>query len=169
MSDPFLAEIRITAFDFAPRQWAFCNGQTLDINQNQALYALISCTFGGDCRSTFCLPDMRGRAPVHRGETINLGERGGYNTVNLAEPHMPKHSHTMKCSTEPPNNSAPNGNYFANSDSPERLAYANDDNLTALPASCISAVGKGLPHTNMQPSLSINFIISLQGQFPSRN
>jgi microcystin-dependent protein len=169
MATPFLSEIRIFSFSFPPKGWAFCNGQLLPINQNQALFALLGTTYGGDGRVNFALPDLRGRAPMHLGNVYVQGERAGSENVTLLTSQVPAHTHTVACSSTPaaqfsPVNGVsakePNGNMpFAGSATPGNLV-----NPVA-----IANAGGNQPHANMGPSLVLSFCIALQGIFPSRN
>lgn len=169
MSEPFLAEIRIVSFNFAPRGWAFCNGQLLPINQNQALFSLLGTTYGGDGRVTFALPDLRGRAPIHDdGNQFVLGQRGGEENHTLTEAEMPTHGHMAGTS-----NQATDMNPASRvlSSKPRRgvNVYAGASNLVQLKEDTSSLVGGGAAHLNMQPYLALNFVIALQGIFPSRD
>lgn len=166
MSEPFLSEIRMMSFGFAPRGWALCNGQLLPINQNQALFSLLGTTYGGDGRVNFALPDLRGRVPIHTGSGHTLGERGGEqaHTLNIAE--LPTHTHILNGTTNTGNIPVPTGNILA--DSPSQL-YAAPGNLTSLSPGSVVNTGGSQAHLNMQPFLTINFCIALQGIFPSPN
>jgi microcystin-dependent protein len=167
MAEPFLAEIRLMSFSFAPKGWALCDGQLLPINQNQALFSLLGTTFGGDGRVNFALPDLRGRVPIHVGSGHTLGERGGEqaHTLNLAE--LPTHVHSANSSTSQGNNAVPTGNILA---SPLNLTYLPQDNsLTSLIPGTLANTGGSQTHDNMQPYLTTNFCIALQGIFPSQN
>lgn len=168
MAEPFLAEIRIVGFSFAPKGWAFCNGQFLPINQNQALFSLLGTTYGGDGRTTFALPDLRGRSPVHFGSGITLGQKGGEeaHTVSIAE--MPDHSHLAKASNENSDQNNPQGNLLGQALNLYVPLAGNPPLVTILPAT-IANTGGSQPHENMQPSLVLNFCIALAGIFPSRN
>jgi len=165
MAEPFLAEIRIMSFAYAPRGWAFCNGQLLPINQNQALFSLLGTTFGGDGRVTFALPDLRARAPVHVGNGHTLGEKAGEATHTLSLAELPGHTHVVRAVTDKGTTPAPNGNMLATTKG--LSAYCVPGNLTAL-APSVGSTGGGQPHTNVQPCLVLNFCIALQGIFPSR-
>jgi len=166
MAEPFLAEIRIMSFAFAPKGWAVCDGQVLPINQNQALFALLGTTYGGDGRVTFALPDLRGRTPVHAGNGHALGQKAGEaaHTLSLAE--LPTHTHVARAVTDKGATAAPNGNMLAATKG--LSAYSAPVNLRALSPSSISNTGGGQPHPNAQPFLTLNFCIALQGIFPSR-
>lgn len=166
MSEPFLSEIRMMSFGFAPRGWALCNGQLLPINQNQALFSLLGTTYGGDGRVNFALPDLRGRVPIHTGSGHTLGERGGEqaHTLNIAE--LPTHTHVLNGTTNTGNIPVPTSNILA--DSPSQL-YTAPGNLTSLSPGSVTNTGGSQAHLNMQPFLTINFCIALQGIFPSPN
>jgi microcystin-dependent protein len=167
MSEPFLAEIRIVGFNFAPRGWAFCDGQILPINQNQSLYSLLGTTYGGDGRTTFALPDLRGRVPIHVSSQYREGQRSGSETVTLTREQMPSHSHEAKASSDTASTPVPTGNVLA--DSAPGEFYQGASNLVALQQSTIGTTGGGQGHNNMQPFLALNFCIALRGLFPSRN
>jgi len=172
MADPFVAEIRIFPFNFAPRGWAFCNGQILPLSQNTALFSLLGTTYGGDGKSNFALPDMQGNAAMHPGQgpglsLHDLGETGGSETVSLLESEIPSHKHafvfadTTAVSTNPANSN------FAVSPNANASVYtASTSNLK--PGSTLSPAGGDQPHNNMQPYLTLNFCIALQGVFPPR-
>jgi microcystin-dependent protein len=165
MSEPYLGEIKIVSFNFPPKGWTFCNGQLLPINQNQALFAILGTTYGGDGRTTFALPNLQGRIPVHVGDGITLGERGGEtaHTLNISE--LPAHTHAPVGSTNAPAFPTAAGNIWAQF--PGNL-YNSTPNAAMNPA-CISPTGGNQPHENMSPYLVLNFIIALQGIFPSQN
>ncbi|HEU4414229.1 MAG TPA: tail fiber protein [Candidatus Angelobacter sp.] len=167
MGTPFLSEIRVVSFNFAPKGWAFCNGQLLLINQNQALFSLLGTTYGGDGRVNFALPNLQGRAPVHMGGGIVLGETGGEtaHTLNISE--LPAHNHVPVGSpTNPATFSSAAGHLWGfNSASPQ---FAPNPDNTAMNPACILATGGSQPHDNMSPYLVLNFIIALQGIFPSQ-
>ncbi len=166
MATPFLAELKLISWNFAPKGWAFANGQLLPINQNQALFSLLGTTFGGDGRVNFALPDMRGRTSIHFGSGHTLGERGGEaaHTVTLAE--MPAHIHPWVASTNAGSTNLPAGNVLGNS-APNNL-YGPIQNLGAMSASTVANVGGSQAHENKQPYLVLNYIIALQGIFPSQ-
>ena len=169
MSDPFIAEVRLFAGNFAPRTWAFCDGQLLPIAQNTALFSLIGTTYGGDGRTTTQLPDLRGRAAMHPGRgpgltSRRLGQKGGVNRVTLTNAQVPDHGHELRASGEPANTSvAGPGSALASSD--KRFGVLRDDEV--MSSAAISTVGASQPHNNMQPYIGINFIICLQGIYPS--
>lgn len=164
MAEPFLSEIRLMSFGFPPRGWALCDGQLLPINQNQGLFSLLGTTFGGDGRVNFGLPDLRGRTPIHVGAGHTLGERGGEqgHTVTLGE--MPTHTHQVMASTDPGNSQSAAGNVLGTI--PGR-AYTDPTNVTTLHPQSVPNVGGTQAHLNMQPFLTLNFSIALQGIFPS--
>jgi microcystin-dependent protein len=165
MSEPFLSEIRMMSFEFAPKGWALCNGQLLPINQNQALFSLLGTTFGGDGRVNFALPDLRGRIPIHVGSGHTLGERGGEqaHTVSVAE--LPTHVHVANASNTDGNSSTPTNTLLGSYNN----GYAPPAYLTNLLPETIANIGGSQAHLNMQPFLTLNFCIALQGIFPSPN
>jgi microcystin-dependent protein len=172
VAEPFLSEIRIMSFGFAPKGWAFCNGQLLPINQNQALFSLLGTTFGGDGRVNFALPDYRGRAPIHVGSGHNLGERGGEPAHTLSIAEMPQHTHVLSGSSSVGNAVNPrplntSGAVFAQD--PGNAYSASVQSLTPLNAGSVTNVGGSQAHSNMQPFLTLSFCIALQGIFPSPN
>ncbi len=177
MSEPFIAEIRIFAGNFAPRSWAFCNGQLLPISQNTALFSLIGTTYGGDGRSTTALPNLKGRAPMHPGRgpgltSRRLGQRGGVEMVSLTEAQMPNHTHTLRAVTLPGDFSSPVNSSNNQSRSLARssggFAWAPANNLIDMADQASDSTGGSQPHNNLQPFLAITFIIALQGLYPSR-
>ncbi len=165
MSEPYLSEIRIVSFNFAPKGWALCNGQLLPINQNQALFSLLGTTYGGDGRVNFALPNLQGRVPIHFSSSHSLGEAAGEenHTLNLQE--LPSHSHTFSASNAAPDQGTPAGNMWASNSG----AYSSASADTSMNPASVSSAGGSQPHTNIQPYLVLNFIIALQGIFPSRN
>jgi len=165
MSEPFLAEIRMVGFNFAPRGWGFCDGQLLPINQNQSLYSLLGTTYGGDGRTSFALPDMRGRTSIHKNSGHNLGQKSGENTHTLSATEMAQHSHNEIATTVAANLSTPGGNYLAKTTS---NIYGTSTNQVQN-SGALNLAGGGLSHENMQPYLAVNFCIALKGLFPSRN
>ena len=167
MAEPFLSEIRIMSFAFAPKGWAMCNGQFLPINQNQALFSLLGTTFGGNGQTTFALPDLRGRTPIHVGSGHTLGERGGETAHTLTLGEMPAHNHPAIAATVDGTAIIPTANYLGSS--PNQLYVAPDQNLQALNQGTLANVGGSQAHQNMQPYLVVSFCIALQGIFPSPN
>ena len=170
MSEPFLAEIIIFAGNFAPRGWAFCDGQLLAVSQNDALFSLLGTTYGGDGRTTFALPDLRGRVPVGSGQGPGLsdrrwGERAGVEDVALTGNDVAPHTHQINASNLVPNRESPEGNYLAASSLNPYTGTSPDGEMDP---SSISDTGNGQGHENMQPFLVVNFCIALQGIFPSR-
>lgn len=175
MTDPFVAEIRIFPFNFAPKGWAFCDGQLMPLSQNTALFSLLGTTYGGDGKSNFALPDLQGRAPMQPGQgpglTLrDLGEASGSETVTLLESEMPAHSHSMAAASDPAEAPSP---------SPDRTparsrggaAYQTDSSsdLVEIAPQAVAPAGGSAPHNNMQPYLTFHFCIALQGVFPSRS
>jgi microcystin-dependent protein len=167
MAEPFLSEIRIMSFNFAPRGWAMCNGQLLPINQNQALFSLLGTTFGGDGRVNFGLPDLQGRTPIHVGSGRTLGERGGEQAHTLSIAELPTHIHVTNASNNAGSVNDPTGNLLGNS-APNFL-FGPTQNLNAMRANTVANVGGSQAHLNMQPFLTLSFCIALQGIFPSPN
>jgi microcystin-dependent protein len=172
MADPFVAEIRIFPFNFAPKGWAWCDGQLLPLSQNTALFSLLGTTYGGNGKSNFALPDLQGRAPMHPGQgpglsLHDLGETGGIETVTLLESEIPSHSHALRASNEVGEDRIPGPS--------ESLARSTGGQLYAAPTSLVAAspaalapAGGDQPHNNMQPYLTLYFNIALQGVFPPR-
>ena len=168
MGTPFMGEIKIISWNFAPKGWAFCNGQLLPINQNQALFSILGTTYGGDGRVNFALPDMRSRVPIYTGPQFNtLGQRGGEEFHTLIKTEMPTHLHFAQVTTQNANTGTPTNNLLAGV--PTFGYRTNISNLTTLLPSTVTNIGGSQPHENRQPYLVINFIIALQGVFPSRN
>ncbi len=165
MSEPYLGEIKIFSFGFAPKGWAECNGQLLPINQNQALFSILGTTYGGDGQQTFALPNLQERVPIHTGNGISLGERGGEqaHTLNISE--LPAHTHAPVGSPNSASTGNPTGNLWASTSSG---SYSSTPNTSMNPASIVAA-GSSQPHDNMSPYLVLNFCIALQGIFPSQN
>ena len=183
MSEPFLSEIKLVSFNFPPKGWAECNGQLLPINQNQALFALLGTTYGGNGQTTFALPNLRGQVPIHMGNGHNLGEAAGTTSVTISQQTMPTHLHLMQASTPTP--AAAGANATPGTTGTKYLApgnaalqggqtsavsmYGSAAALGALNANAVTNTGGSQPHNNMMPYLVLNFIIALQGIFPSRN
>lgn len=168
MSEPFLAEVRMVGFNFAPRGWAFCDGQILPINQNQSLYSLLGTTYGGDGRTSFALPDLRGRVPIHVGRSNGadhrLGSKSGEETHTLSGNEMPQHNHSFQASSTAADSQTANGNVLASGQ-----VYHAATNAQSMKSGTIRNAGGNQAHNNMQPYLAVNFCIALQGLFPSRN
>lgn len=173
MTDPFVAEIRLFGFNFAPSGWAFCNGQILPISQNTALFSLLGTTYGGNGKSDFALPNLQGRAPLQIGQgpglqARRLGEQGGVETVTLNLAQIPAHTHQVPAQSGSATSAAPAGGNLATAAS-GRMAYAPGQPNTALSVNSLSSTGAGMPHNNLQPYLTLNFCIALQGVFPPRS
>jgi microcystin-dependent protein len=170
MSEPFIGEIKLVGFNFAPRGYALCNGQILSIAQNTALFALIGTTFGGNGQTTFALPNLQGRVPVHSGGgAISLGEQAGEEAHTLTLNEAPAHAHTVFASANQATSASPAGTVLSTSPRFGKRMYAPPPANVALAPSSVSPTGGSQPHDNMQPYLVINFVIALQGIFPSRN
>jgi len=167
MSTPFLGEIKIISWNFPPKAWAFCNGQLLPINQNQALFSLLGTSYGGDGRVNFALPDFRGRIPIHVGNGHTQGEAGGQEVHTVTMSEMTQHIHFAQGSSSVGDVFVPTGALLAKVSGVD--AYNTASNLAAMSASSISNTGGSQPHENRQPYLALYFIIALQGIFPSRN
>ncbi len=169
MSDQFLAEIRIFPFNFPPTGWAFCDGQLMPLSQNTALFALLGTTYGGDGKSTFALPDLRGSAPLHPGQgqglsLYDLGQQGGSETVTLLVSEIPFHTHTYGVTEE----QGVSNNPGTNAPGAGSAIYATPNNLAQMAPQTLPPAGGSLPHNNMMPYLTLNFCIALQGVFPQR-
>lgn len=167
MAEPFLSEIRIFSFSFPPKGWAFCNGQLLPINQNQALFSLLGTTYGGNGQTTFALPDLRGRLPVHTAGNFVLGQKAGAAVHTLTTSEMPQHKHLVNASSADGALATPINNFWGSNS--ERPYGADTANLTAMNAAGTANTGGSQPHENRMPYLALNFCIALQGLFPSRN
>jgi microcystin-dependent protein len=166
MSNPFVGEIRYVGFNFAPQGWAFCNGQLLAISQNAALFQLLGTTYGGDGQNTFALPDLQGRVAIHQGFGFVQGEISGTEEVTLLTNEIPSHSHTIGAVAANGNAPTPGGNVFAASSAGQYVPVAS---ATGAMGNMVSPIGGNQPHTNLQPYLTLNPIISLFGIFPSPN
>ena len=169
MSTPYLAEIKLTSFAFAPRGWALCNGQLLPINQNQALFALLGTQYGGNGQTNFALPNLQARAPMHFSGVHGIGQAGGEESHTLTASEMPTHVHALRASGKVAASSSPNGGVLAAVARGGTPAYAAPGSLVPLNAAAVASSGGGQPHENRPPFLALNFIIALQGIFPSRN
>ena len=167
MAQPYVGEIRMFAGNFAPAGWMFCEGQLLPISENETLFQLIGTTYGGDGQSTFALPDLRGRIPIHQGNGFILAETGGAEEITLTVNQIPAHSHPALCTGDLANVTAPANNVLAAPADVNTLPYGTDAPVGALSPQSISSVGGSQPHTNFQPYLCVDFIISLFGIFPS--
>lgn len=168
MSDPYLSEIRIMSFNYAPKGWAQCNGQLLPINQNQALFSLLGTTYGGNGQTTFALPNLRGRVPIHVGSGHTLGESAGSSSVTVNTSQLPQHQHTLQASASQATTEVAN-NGMMTATSKAAFVYSSPQNLVAMDPTAIGNTGGSQPHENRQPFLTLNFCIALQGIFPSRN
>jgi microcystin-dependent protein len=168
MGQPFVGEIRIFAGNFAPLGWSFCEGQLVSVSENEILFNLIGTTYGGDGQSTFALPDLRGRLPLHQGGGFVLGQPGGVESVTLNAQQLPVHSHTMVASQNTGTGSNPQTNVLDQM-SGAILLYKDQPPSVALSNAVVSAVGGNQPHSNFQPYLCVNFIISLYGIYPTQN
>jgi microcystin-dependent protein len=162
----FMAELRLFGCDFAPKGWAQCNGQILPINQNQPLFALLGTQYGGNGQTTFALPDLRNRIPIHQSGSRNWGEKAGSDAVTINIQQLPQHIHFLSASPTAGNTQAPSNNFLARN---TNNIYAEVAALTTLHPQTVSSVGGSQPHENRQPFLTLNFCIALQGVFPSRN
>jgi microcystin-dependent protein len=174
MADPFAAEIRIFGFNFAPKGWAFCNGQLLPLSQNTALFSLLGTTYGGDGKSNFALPNMEGNAPMHPGQgpglsLHDLGETGGSDFVTLLESEIPAHSHALVAAANPALLKLPAPtDSLARSQGDNAYQSVVNQNVVQMNANAIGPAGGDQPHNNMMPYLTLNFNIALQGVFPPR-
>jgi microcystin-dependent protein len=162
---PFMGELMLCSFNFAPKGWALCNGQSLPINQNQALFALLGTTYGGNGQTTFALPDLRGRVPIHVGGGHPQGQSFGQEAHTLLQSEMPRHLHLLQASRLDANQPVPTNAMLAGANN----AYADPDSLTPLDPSSVANVGGSQAHENRHPFLVLNWCIALQGIFPSRN
>jgi len=167
MSTPFLSEIKIFSFSFPPKGWALANGQTLPINQNQALFSLMGTTYGGDGVTNFKLPNLQGSVPIHQGSSFVAGQSGGSAEVTLLTSQLPSHTHAVGCDANPGTLASPNGALWA-SDGAGNLPYSTGGGAV-MAATAIGNSGDGHPHENEAPYLVLNFCIALTGIFPSRN
>jgi microcystin-dependent protein len=165
MGTPYMAELRLMSFNFAPKGWAMCNGQTLPINQNQALFSLLGTTFGGNGQTTFALPDLRSRVPIHQGQSFVMGQSGGQEFHTLTISEMPQHPHFLMATSQDADTPNPQNTIYASSNN----AFTPPANFTTLTPQTITNAGGSQPHENRQPTLVLNWCIALQGVFPSRN
>jgi microcystin-dependent protein len=173
MADPFVAEIRIFPFNFAPKGWAWCDGQLLPLSQNTALFSLLGTTYGGDGKSNFALPNLRGRAPMHPGQgpglsLHDLGETGGSDTVTLLESEMPAHSHSLIAQVPPADTNLPTGSVLARTIGATPYTSPTGAPLVSMSSNALAPAGGDQPHNNLQPYLTFYFNIALQGVFPPR-
>ena len=173
MADPFLSQISIFPFNWAPRSYSHCDGQTMAVGQNQALYSLLGTNFGGNGTTTFALPDLRGRVPVHPGDfgVDSIGQKGGLEEVTLSIKEMAAHTHAVMATTTQGDSYNPEGRILADSEptqTPDTPLYCGRNHLVPLSGECLDAVGGDQSHNNIQPSLVINFCIALAGVYPSR-
>jgi len=172
--DPFVAEIRIFPFNFAPKGWAFCDGQILPLSQNTALFSLLGTTYGGDGKSNFALPNMQGNAPMHPGQgpglsLHDLGETGGSDTVTLLESEIPSHAHSMMGINNTPQDTIPTpADGYARSSGGNAYQATANQNIAQMSANTIAPAGGDQPHNNLMPYLTLNFCIALQGVYPPR-
>ena len=174
MSDPYLGEVRMFGGNFAPRDWAPCDGRLLSISEYDALFNLLGTTYGGDGQTTFGVPDLRGRLPIHAGtphggSTYTLGESAGSESVTLTTAQLAAHSHPLLASASPADGADPTGNVLAGSDSQSFYGPANPDKAAAMNTGFVTSAGGSQPHYNMQPFLCVTFIIALEGIFPSQS
>jgi microcystin-dependent protein len=174
MAEPFIGQIIMAGFNFAPRGYATCDGQIISIAQNTALFSLLGTTYGGNGQTTFALPDLRGRVPIHQGQGPGLspqfiGEVSGQENHTLINAEMPMHNHLVSTSNVSGAFGTPNGNFLAASSTPETALYRSTADGTTLNPQSIGLAGGNQPHNNMQPYLVINFAIAMEGIFPSRN
>jgi len=174
MSDPFLGEIRLVGFNFPPRGWAACNGQVMSIAQNTALFSLLGTTYGGNGQSTFALPDLRGRVPIHQGQgpglaPYDIGQTGGEEAHTLTQSEMPLHNHAARAHAGAGNSNVANGNIWSKDAGVSSATYSSAAQDGLMSASAIAPAGGSQPHNNLQPYLTLNFVIALNGIFPSRN
>ncbi len=174
MSEPYIGEVRTFGFTFAPKNWAFCNGQLLAISQNTALFSIIGTYYGGNGTSNFALPNLQGKAPLGMGTGAGLsnyviGQTGGEQTHTLTASEIPPHNHTMAASSQPGEDTSPTGEALASSSGPKLYQNVTNTNLVTLNAATLNTVGSSGSHNNMMPYLTINFCICTAGVFPARN
>jgi microcystin-dependent protein len=168
MSTPFLGQLMLFSQNFAPKGWTFCNGQLLPINQNQALFSLLGTTYGGDGRTTFALPDLRGRTPIMQGAGFVLGEKAGQESHTLIQTEMPAHTHVAQATAAVTNQSAPGAHLLA-ATTGNVTVYGSAANLTPMNPAMVTNAGGNQPHNNQSPYLVLTWCIALQGIFPSQN
>jgi len=166
MATPFMGEVKLIAWNYPPKGWAFCNGQLLPINQNQALFSILGTMYGGNGQVNFALPDLRGRTPIHQASGFIVGQKGGEEFHTLTQSEMPTHFHFLQGVSEAGDVQIATGNFLADAGA---QPYHGATNLAAMEPSSITSVGGSQPHENRQPYLVVNMIIALQGIFPSRN
>lgn len=159
----------MVSFNYAPKAWAFCDGQSLPIAQNQALFSILGTTYGGDGQTTFALPDLRGRVPIHFGSGVNLGDRGGEEQHVLTVSEVPSHTHVLTVSSAAATSSSPSGNVLATAPATLGDVYGQQNQPQGLHPSAVSTAGNSQPHPNMQPFLTVGFMIALEGIYPSRD
>ena len=174
MSEPFIGEIRMVGFNFAPRGWALCNGQLLSIASNNALFSLLGTIYGGDGRTTFALPNLQGRVPMHYGSGAGLsprliGEAAGQEAVSLTEAQLPAHTHKARASSLKGNTNSPVGRVWSKDAGVQSATYTSNAADADMAAGAIAPAGGGQPHNNMPPYLAVNFVIALQGIYPARD
>jgi microcystin-dependent protein len=174
MSDPYIGEVRMFGGNFAPRGWSFCDGSLLSISEYETLYTLLGTTYGGDGQTTFGVPDLRGRLPIHAGaapggSTYTLGESAGSETVTLTTAQLAAHSHALMASASPADGADPTSNVLAGSDSQNFYGPANPDKAAAMNPGFVTSTGGSQPHDNMQPYLCVTFIIATEGIYPSQS
>ena len=169
MPEPFMGEIKLVSFNFAPQGWAQCNGQFMLINQNQALFSLLGTMYGGNGQTTFALPDLRGRVPLHKGSQFNQGAAGGEQAHTLTISEMPTHTHFAQANNAGAIESDPAGHFWSNGGDNVFFSGVNAPNLAAMQTGTVLNTGGSQAHNNMSPYLVLNFIIALQGFFPSQN
>ncbi len=169
MSTPFLSELKMVSFGFAPKGWTMCNGQLLPINQNQALFSLLGTTYGGNGQTTFGLPDLRGRVPMHSGSGHTLGERGGVESTTLLITQLPQHNHLISAATVAEDATKPSGNLMATTSGNLTIYTTKHTIGVAMDPAIMPNMGGSQPHENRQPFLTLNWVIALQGIFPSQN
>jgi microcystin-dependent protein len=168
MATPFLSELKLVSFGFAPKGWSQCNGQLLPINQNQALFSLLGTTYGGDGRVNFGLPNLQGRIPIHMGGGHTLGERGGEEFHTLTIPELPQHQHLISAATGAQDATKPAGNFLTTTAGNLTIYTTKHATPVALDPAVVPSLGGSQPHENRQPFLTLNWVIALQGIFPSQ-